>query len=69
MEAADLVAKFIATEADFLHKHPSSHTVGGREMLVWLVGSVKTVFMEKAGIPEQNDAERVKKPEGKPRQL
>lgn len=30
-------------------------------MLVWLVGSVKTVFLEKTGIPAQNDAAQVKK--------
>lgn len=38
-------------------------------MLVWLVGSVKTVFLEKPGILAQNDAAQVKKPEEKPRQL
>lgn len=37
--------------------------------MVWLVGSVKRVFLEKAGMSALNDAARLKKPEGKPRQL
>jgi len=69
LEAADPVAKFISTKADFLHEHASSHATGGRKILAWLVGSVKTVVLEKAEIPAQNDALCVKKPEGKPIQL